>query len=349
MSTQPELTKIRPGHEFDESALARALADMLGEKVQKITVRQFEGGQSNPTFQLAFGNQKYVMRKQPPGDLLPSAHQIDREHRVMAALADSDVPVPKMIAFCEDPTIVGTPFYIMEHVEGRVCADILLPDLTLTERRALYRNLVSIMAKLHQVDYHKVGLGEGFGRPGNYYARQIKRWSKQYVASKTIEIPEMDKLMEWLPEHIPETDEVSIVHGDYRIGNSIIDNTEPRIVAVLDWELSTLGHPLADLAYHCQSYHTKPSDEATLNRSDLEELGIPSEAEQVELYCEATGRTHIDNWHFYLVYNLFRSAAIAQGVYKRGLDGNASSTQALEFKDVCPERAVQSWQLVENS
>lgn len=346
MTTTPELTTIRPGHEFNEAALADFLATTIGEKVQAMTVLQFEGGQSNPTFQLSFNNQQYVLRKQPPGVLLHSAHQVDREHRVMQALADTNVPVPKMITFCDDPDITGTPFYIMEHVAGRVCSDLLLPDFAPAERRVLFQHLIDVMAKLHLVDYAEVGLAEGFGRPGNYYSRQISRWSKQYEASKTADIPEMGRLMRWLPDHIPETDETTIVHGDYRIGNAIVHATEPKIVAVLDWELSTLGHPLADLSYHCQNYYTKDYDDNSFNRPDLDELGIPAEAEILERYCAATG-CKIGSWNFYLVYNMFRGASIIQGVYKRGLDGNASSATALEYESVCRERAISAWELVE--
>lgn len=340
----PELTAVRAGHEFDERALADFLQKTLGEAQKSIQVLQFEGGQSNPTFRVTFNSKHYVIRKQPPGKLLPSAHQVGREYRVMDALADTPVPVPEMIALEETPDILGTSFYVMEHVEGRVFADILQPELTPEERHALSTHIVDVMADLHQVDPEAVGLGE-FGRPGNYYARQISRWTKQYEASKTIEIPEMDELMAWLPEHIPSSDEVSIVHGDYRIGNAIVHPTEPHLVAILDWELSTLGHPMADLAYHCQNYYTE--GETSLNRPDLKELNIPSEAEQLKCYCEKTGRTRVDHWHFYILYNLFRSAAIIQGVYKRGLDGNASSQQALEYKDACSDRAGYAWRLLQ--
>lgn len=342
----PELTPVRPGHEFNEPALIKFLQQVLGEGHRSMDVLQFEGGQSNPTFRIIFNDKPYVLRKQPSGKLLPSAHQVGREYRVMSALANTPVPVPEMIALHEEADIIGTSFYIMELVEGRVFTDILLPEITAEERTALYENIVDIMADLHQINPEAVGLGD-FGRPGNYYARQINRWSKQYQASKTIEIKEMDALMEWLPEHIPESDEVSVVHGDYRVGNAILHPTEPRIVAVLDWELSTLGHPLADLAYHCQNYHTEPEGETSLNRGNLEQLGIPSEASQLAHYCKKTGRSQIDNWHFYLGYNLFRSAAIIQGVYKRGIDGNASSTQALEYKDACAERAHYAWQVLQ--
>ena len=346
--TVPELTPVRDGHQFDEGAMAEFLTDALGEKCQSMAVSQYEGGQSNPTFRATFNGHHYVIRKKPSGDLLPSAHQVQREYRVMDALAQSDVPVPQMIALCEDDAVIGTAFYVMEWVDGRVLVDPLLAEQSAAERRVIYEDLIDVMAKMHLVDHKACGL-EDFGRPGNYFARQISRWSKQYEASKTEHIPAMDELIAWLPEHIPESDETAIVHGDYRLGNCILHPTEPRIVAVLDWELSTIGHPLADLSYYCQGYHTEPEGEASLNRSNLEALGIPSEAEQVARYCKITDRGEIKHWTFYLVYNLFRSAAIIQGVYRRGLEGNASSTQALEYKDACQERAVYADQLLQKA
>ena len=239
-------------------------------------MRQFEGGQSNPTFALKAGSREYVLRKQPPGELLPSAHQVDREYRVMHALRDSDVPVPKMYALCEDTSVIGTKFYVMEKVAGRVFTDLLLPSMNNDERRAVYKDLARVLAALHTVDHRAVGL-ESFGKPGNYYSRQISRWSKQYVASQTEALPAMDKLMQWLPEHTPQADETVIVHGDYRMGNVLIHPTEPRIAAVLDWELSTLGHPLADLGYVCMDYHSDSYTTAGLARPDLASFGIPSE------------------------------------------------------------------------
>lgn len=347
MTETAVITAVRPGHEFDQAALARFLEPHVPGAQASLEIRQFEGGQSNPTFLLKVGEREFVMRKQPPGELLPSAHQVDREYRVMAALADTDVPVPKMIALCEDPSVLGTKFYVMEKVAGRVYSDLLLEDLPKEHRRAVYLDMVRVLAALHQVDHEAVGLG-AFGKPGNYYSRQISRWSRQYEASKTEELPAMDKLMAWLPEQIPESDEVCVVHGDYRLGNVMLHPTEPRIVAVLDWELSTLGHPLADLGYLCMDYHSPGYDGQGLGDADLEAQGIPQEAEMVAHYCDLTGREQIDNWTFYVVYNLFRSGAIIQGVYKRGLEGNASSEQALGYKDVCRLRAELAWQLVES-
>ena len=346
MSDVPELTPVRPAHRFDERALEAFLrAELPGFPAgARLAVRQFEGGQSNPTFLLAAGGEEYVLRKQPPGELLPSAHQVDREYRVMKALASTPVPVPRMHLLCEDPSVIGTKFYVMEKVEGRVYASPLMPEAAPAERAPIYRHLADVLAALHAVSPEAVGLG-GFGRPGNYYERQISRWSKQYVASRTEEIPEMDALMDWLPRNVPAAAETVVVHGDYRLGNAIVHPTEPRIAAVLDWELSTLGHPLADLGYVCQTYYADEDDQHGLNRPNLRALGIPTEEEFVARYCEMAGRDGIENWRFYLIYNLFRSAAIIQGVYRRGLDGNASSETALGFAGYCRVRAARAWRL----
>ena len=345
MSDLPEITEVRAAHIIDEAALVNYMEQHVEGFAGELNVRQFEGGQSNPTYLLTTPEKKYVLRKQPPGELLPSAHQVNREYRVMKALANSSVPVPHMYALCEDTDLLGTKFYIMEMVEGRVFTEALLPSLEKDERWSVYMDLARVLAALHKVDAQAVGL-ETFGRPGNYYARQVSRWTKQYLASKTIEIPEMDKLIEWLPEHCPETDETVIVHGDYRLGNVLIHPTEPKIVAVLDWELSTLGHPLADLGYICMDYHTDAYNGEGLAQPDISAYGIPTEAEFIAAYCEAAGRDGIENWKYYLIYNLFRSAGIIQGVYKRGLDGNASSEKALEYKDYCQMRAQIAWKLV---
>ena len=285
------------------------------------------------------------MRKKPPGELLPSAHAVDREYRVMSALADTEVPVPETYLFCADESIIGTPFFVMERVPGRVLIDPLLPDLAPVDRRALYEHFVEVLAALHRVDHEAVGLGD-FGRPGNYYARQISRWSKQYRASETERIEAMDRLIDWLPENIPESDQSGIVHGDYRLGNCIVHPSEPRIVSVLDWELSTLGHPLADLAYCCMGYRADTGHTGSFLEIDFAATGIPTEDEFVGRYCRLTGRDEIEHWTFYVAFALFRMAAIVQGVYKRGLDGIASSERAVTFKDVCRLRADQAWSLV---
>ena len=346
MSDQPELTEVRSGHRFDEAALEAYMHQHVEGYQGPLTLRQFEGGQSNPTFLLQSPSGDYVLRKQPPGELLPSAHQVNREYRVMQALAQSDVPVPEMHALCEDPAVIGTKFYIMQKVPGRVFTEALLPNLRPEERRAIYRDLARVLAALHSVDYTAVGLGD-FGKPGNYYARQISRWSKQYLASKTEELESMENLIRWLPEHLPEADETVIVHGDYRLGNVLIHPTRPEISAVLDWELSTLGHPLADLGYICQDYHTSSYNSEGLGRSDISDFGIPTEQEFINDYLSFSGRPSIENWNFYIIYNLFRSAAIVQGVYKRGLDGNASSAMALEYGEICKVRAELAWELAQ--
>ncbi len=349
-----EITAVRDGHTFDESALERymaanvdgfSLTDSAGT-AGKLAVRQFEGGQSNPTFQLEAGGTRYVLRKQPPGELLPSAHQVDREYRVMKALWDSAVPVPKMYALCEDPSVIGTKFYIMEMIEGRLYTENKLPDQTPEHRRAMFLDLARVLAELHKVDPIAVGL-ETFGRPGNYYERQIGRWSKQYVASKTEQIDAMDSLMDWLPANLPAEAGAMIVHGDYRLGNVLWHPTEPHIVAVLDWELSTRGDGLADVGYLCQDYHGEGYDDPGLVGADLEALNIPTEDEFVAHYCKHAGLPGIESWTFYLAYNMFRSAGIIQGVYKRGLDGNASSERALSFEHMARQRSERAWQLLQ--
>jgi len=343
MIGEPEITPVRAAHRFDERALAAFLDQRLGGCVP-LRVAQFEGGQSNPTFLIDRGAERLVLRKKPPGKLLPSAHQVDREYRVMSALRKSDVPVPETIALCEDDAVLGTAFFVMRHVPGRVIADPRLPGFTPPERTALYDDVARVLAALHTVDPESVGLAD-FGRPGNYYTRQISRWSRQYLESRTDEIPAMEALMEWLPANVPESDETGIVHGDYRIGNCILDRTEPKIAAVLDWELSTLGHPLADLAYFCQNYRGEATPGSSLVGVDLDALGIPGEERFVARYCELAGRAGIDHWAFYMVFVMFRSAAIVQGVYKRGLDGNASSEHAHQFGALVRKRADDAWRL----
>ncbi len=348
MKDTPEITGVRSAHRIDESSLQTYLSRHLPDFSGTLQVRQFEGGQSNPTYYLSAGSKRYVMRKKPPGEILRSAHQVDREYRVMSALSDTDVVVPEMYLFCEDPAVVGTEFFIMEMIDGRVITDVSLPNFTPVERRALYNQFIELLVTLHQVDYKTVGLEAGFGRPGNYFSRQISRWSKQYDASKTEELETMERLMRWLPENIPSGDETVIVHGDYRIGNCIIHPTKPRIVALLDWELSTLGHPMGDLAYACMSYYSGTTA-GDLTPKKLFGSGIPNEKEFVARYCALSGRDSIENWIFYVVYNLFRSAAIVQGVYKRGLDGNASSEYAITMGEICKNQATRGWSLVEKN
>lgn len=348
MTDTPELTPVRAAHRFDEATLEAHLRAHLPGFQGPLAVEQFEGGQSNPTYRLTAGGRHYVLRKKPPGVLLRSAHQVEREYRVMHALHGSQAPVPEMLLLCEDESVIGTPFFVMEWVEGRVTPDSRLPGMQPAERRALYEDFVRVLAALHRLDPEAVGLAN-HGRPGNYYVRQISRWTKQYEASKTDPIPEMDALIDWLPKHLPESDETRIVHGDYRVGNCILHPAEPRIVAVLDWELSTLGHPLGDLAYFCQGYRGEATPGESLVGLDLERLGIPTEEQFVARYCELTGRPPIEHWDFYMVFVMFRSAAIVQGVYKRGLDGNASSERAREYGELVCRRAGEAWALAEGS
>jgi aminoglycoside phosphotransferase (APT) family kinase protein len=347
MVGEPEITPVRAAHRFDERALASFLDARLGGSLP-LRVAQFEGGQSNPTYLIERGSERLVLRKKPPGKLLPSAHQVDREYRVMSALRKTGVPVPETIALCEDDAVIGTAFFVMRHVPGRVIADPRLPGFSPEDRAELYDDTARVLAALHAVDPEAVGLSD-FGRPGNYYARQISRWSRQYVDSKTDEIASMEALMEWLPANVPSSEETGIVHGDYRIGNCILHPASPKIAAVLDWELSTLGHPLADLAYFCQNYRGEATPGSSLVGLDLAAMGIPDEEAFVARYCELAGRAGIDHWAFYMVFVMFRSAAIVQGVYKRGIDGNASSEHAHMFGALVRKRADDAWNLARES
>ena len=314
---------------------------------EPMTVRQFESGQSNPTFHIHAASGDYVVRKKPPGRLLPSAHMVEREYRVMRALDSSGVPVPPVLHLCTDEQVIGTPFFVMAYVPGRIFRHPWLPELAPAERAAIYRAMIDVLARLHQVDYRAIGL-EDFGKPGNYYARQIARWSEQYVAAKTEDVPAMDRLIAWLPAHIPAGDDTSLVHGDYRLENVIFHPTEPRIVAVVDWELATLGHPLGDLAYTCLPYHLEP-DLLGVTSGTSERAGIPDESSQVETYCRLTGRSGMRGWNFYVAFSLFRLASILQGVYARGLQGNASSEQALRRGAAAKRIAEVGWDVAQRS
>ena len=328
-------------HAFDVAALERWLGDKLPGFAGPLTVEQFKGGQSNPTFKLATPNRSYVMRAKPGplAKLLPSAHAIEREFRVMDALALSGVPVARMHVLCEDESVIGRAFYLMDFVEGRVLWEQSLPGLQPDERAAVYDEMNRVLAALHNVEVRAVGLSD-FGRPGNYFGRQIKRWGQQYLASlsdgRLDPIPAMDRLMAWLPEHMPasalDETQLAIVHGDYRMDNLIFHPQEPRVIAVLDWELSTIGHPLADFSYHCMAWHIAPGVFRGIAGLDLAALGIPSERDYVRRYCARTCRGEpealLADWNFYLAYNLFRMAAITQGIAKRVVDGTAASAQA---------------------
>ncbi len=335
-------------HRFDEPALARYL-DSQGVPGfgAAVSVRQYQGGQSNPTFEITAGPHRYVLRKKPPGRLLPSAHLVEREYRVMKALAGTAVPVPVMQHLCEDAAIIGTPFFLMDHLDGRVVDDTSLPgSFTPDERAAVYDSMNQVLAALHQVDLAAVGLGD-FGRTGAYVQRQIDRWTRQFEAAKTDPMPDMDALMTWLPAHVPDHDETSIVHGDFRMGNLMLHPVEPRVIAVLDWELSTLGHPLSDLAYNVMPW-VLPHDGTSLNGLvglDLAAEGIPAMEAYVQAYARRTGRGVIDSFSFFLAFSCFRLASICQGVYARGLQGNASSDNAVEVGAKAPRLARVGWEI----
>ena len=297
---------------------------------EAIEVQPLSGGQSNPTFRIAAGaGRSYVLRKKPAGPIAASAHAIDREYRVMRALQGSGVPVPRMLAYCEDDTVVGTPFYLMEFLQGRVFMDPALPGLEPAERGALYREMGRVIAALHGVDYAAVGLAD-FGRTGRYVERQIDRWSRQCRALSVPLDDAMPRLMDWLPAHLPPGDETTLVHGDYRLDNLVFHPSEPRVIGVLDWELSTLGHPLADLSYHCMAWHVPPALWRGMGGLDLAALGIPGEAEYLAAYRAATGRDTQGHWPFYMAYNLFRMAAILYGIAQRAADGSAAAADAAE-------------------
>jgi aminoglycoside phosphotransferase (APT) family kinase protein len=319
-------TEVRETHRFDVAALERYMREHVEGFRGPVTVRQFHGGQSCPTYYLESPGGKYVLRRKPPGKLLPSAHAVDREYRVITALGGTDVPVPRTYALCEEPDVVGTAFYIMEYVHGRLMVEPDLPGVAPAERAALFDAMNDVLARLHTVDLGAVGLTD-YGRPGNYFARQIHRWTQQYRASETEKIEAMEQLMEWLPAHVPADDQTTIVHGDYRSGNMLMHPTEPRVVAVLDWELSTLGHPLGDLGYLCTAFRMPPGIDG-FRDFDLGGMGIPMEADVVRRYCRLTGRDGIPDWEFYVAFALFRLAAICQGIMGRVRDGTASDPDA---------------------
>ncbi|WP_419937067.1 phosphotransferase [Candidatus Palauibacter sp.] len=343
------LAPVTATHAFDERRLADYLrACGLPEFAGGLTALQYQGGQSNPTYRLEAGGRYFVLRKKPPGDLLPSAHLVEREYRVMKALADTDVPVPKMIHLCEDTGVIGQAFFVMEYVDGRVPTAPGLPEIdSPDERAAIYDAMNEALARLHSVDWRAIGLGD-YGKPSDYVARQTSVWTRQYEAARTDPIPAMEALVEWLPANTPAGDaskkETTIAHGDYRLDNMILHPTEPRVLAIVDWELSTLGHPLADLAYNCMTYHLPEGPLwKGLGEIDCGALGIPSEEEYVAAYCRRTERAGVPDWEFFMAFGLFRLAAICQGVYARAIQGNASSRNALEVGAKAPMLAEAGW------
>jgi len=333
-------------HRFDTAALDAYLRRHVeGYPAGELKVEQFKGGQSNRTFKLSVGGAHYVLRTKPApaAKLLPSAHAIEREFRVMDALHKAGFPAARQYCLCMDESVIGRAFYVMQFVEGRVLWDQSLPGMTPAERAAIYDELNRVIAQLHSIDYNAIGLGD-YGKPGNYFQRQIERWSKQYRASETETIAEMDSLIDWLPAHIPPGEDTAIVHGDYRLDNMIFHPTEPRILAVLDWELSTLGHPFADFSYHCMSWHIAPGQFRGIAGLDLPALGIPSQREYIARYAERTGKTiRLEDFNFYLAFNMFRLASIMQGIMKRYVDGTAASAQALESGKMARPMAAMGW------
>jgi aminoglycoside phosphotransferase (APT) family kinase protein len=344
-------------HLFNVAALECYLDANLPGFTGPLTVEQFKGGQSNPTYKLVSPSRTYVMRTKPgpAARLLPSAHAVDREFKVMRALHGTDVPVPEMLVLCDDESVIGRAFYLMEFIEGRVLWDQSLPAFDPAGRAEIYDEMNRVIAALHSVDPNAVGLAD-YGKPGNYFERQIGRWTRQYHASITEPIVAMDRLIEWLPGHIPasakDDSRVSVVHGDYRLDNLVFHPTEPRVVAVLDWELSTLGHPLADFSYHCMSWHIPPGSFRGIGGLDHAALGIPDEKAYVRRYCERTGLADLDavmaDWNFYLAYNLFRIAGILQGIAKRVEAGTASSAQARQSAAGARPLAEMGWRIAEH-
>jgi aminoglycoside phosphotransferase (APT) family kinase protein len=331
--------------DFDPARLEPYLKARLPQLDGPMRVGRIGGGQSNPTYRLGFASGEVVLRKQPAGELLPSAHAVDREHRVMAALAATDVPVPRMLHLCEDKSVIGTLFYVMEALDGRVVHDSGIPGVTPAERTAMFDSMNDVLARLHRVDWQAVGLAR-FGKPGDYFARQVSRWTRQWHASKTREIPELDALVAWLPQNLPQgADETTIVHGDFRLGNLMFHHREPRVIAILDWELSTLGHPLADLAHNCLLWHATRAMFHGVEDLDQEACGIPAETDYVRRYCERTGRA--DGLSpFHLAFAMFRFAVIFEGIAQRARIGTAAAADAEEVGRLSVDYARRGYALI---
>jgi aminoglycoside phosphotransferase (APT) family kinase protein len=337
-------TPVREGYRFDEESLARWMAENVEGFAGPLTVEQFKGGQSNPTYKLGTPGRSYVLRRKPPGELLPGAHAVDREATVLSRLGAAGFPVAHVHGLCTDDAVIGTWFYVMDMVEGRIFWDATFPEASAEDRPAYFDAMNDTIAQLHSYDPQAIGLGD-YGKPGNYFARQIGRWTKQYLADELAgRNADMDALVEWLPENIPPGDESSVVHGDFRCDNMIFHPTEPRVLAVLDWELSTLGHPLADFAYHAMMYRLPAHIVAGLKGADLRALNIPSETEYVAAYCRRTGREGIPNFEFYIAFNLFRLAAIFHGIRSRVVRGTAANAQAQERAKQFPVLARMAWE-----
>ena len=332
-------------HQFDEKALTDFMEKNVQDFVGPLSIEEFKGGQSNPTYLVETETQSYVLRRKPPGKLLKSAHAVDREYRVITALNNTDVPVPKTFALCEDTEVIGTSFYLMEFMDGRVLWDPSMEDSNTEEALGVYTSMNNTLAKLHSVDPVKVDL-ESFGRPGNYVGRQVSIWSKQYVDSETEEIIEMNKLIDWLPQNLPSDKPLRIVHGDFSLTNLMIHKDKSEVIAILDWELSTLGDPCADFSYHCMQYRLNPH----LSDQDYcKNTGIPTEEEYVNMYCDKTGFDLKEEWELYMAYNLFKSAGILQGILGRVRDGTAASKHAKDMAARVRPLAEGAWKLIEEN
>ena len=329
---------VEEKHRIDEAALAGWLQEHVEGYRGPLEVRQFKGGQSNPTYQLVTPDKQYVLRRKPPGKLLPSAHAVDREYKVISALYPTGFPVARSYGLCADDAVIGTMFYVMDMVQGRILWDQTLPQYSPTERRAIFMAKLKTLADLHNTDYAAIGLAE-YGKPGNYMGRQVERWTRQYKASETASVEEMDKLIAWLPTTVPAQERTSIVHGDYRLDNMVLHASEPRVIAVLDWELSTLGEPLADFTYLLMNWFNGPLD----GISDLTAHGIPSVDEYVAAYCQLTQRTALPDLHWFFAYNTFRLAGILQGIVGRVRDGTAASPHAAAMAQRVPVLAKAGW------
>lgn len=337
--------EVREAHRFDTARLEQYMSSHVESFHGPLRVSQFKGGQSNPTYLLESGIGNYVLRRKPPGKLLASAHAVDREFQVISALYAAGFPVPRPCCLCTDDAVIGTMFFVMEYVDGRIFWTPDLPDLSVQERAALYDNVNQTLADLHNFDYQALGLGD-FGKPGNYFERQVSRWTRQYRASETQTVEAMDRLIDWLPKNVPSDEAAGVVHGDFRLDNMIVHKDEPRVVAVLDWELSTIGHPLADLTYHLMVWQMPDIGigSAGLRGRDLEQLGIPDEDEYIARYCERTGRKGtIESRGFYSAFNFFRLAAILQGIAGRVRDGTAASAHAAQAEQAVKPLADLGW------
>ena len=336
--------EVAESHRFDEASLQAWMGGHVEGYAGPLEVRQFKGGQSNPTYQLITPTQKYVLRRKPPGKLLPSAHAVDREYRVISALGPTGYPVAKTYGLCTDDAVIGTWFYIMDNVEGRILWDQSLPQCTPAERNAIFKAKIKTLADLHNTDYEAIGLGD-YGKPGNYMGRQVDRWTKQYKASETVHIPEVERLIDWLPKSLPAQERTSIVHGDYRLDNMIFHPTEPRVAAVLDWELGTLGDPMADFTYVLMGWIN-----GTISTiPDLKAHGIPTIEEAVEYYCSLTGRAGIQDLNWFFAYNAFKLVGILQGILGRVRDGTANHPDAANMAPRVLSLAQMSWAYAQKS